>query len=137
MARSAGLLLLKWLIIPAALAAAGYFFIGPRVGKYVSAVGTEPATVEASSGEAATTTSDQQTNFPAPDVEVKVGGAASNVHRPKRKRRKRSTKPKPPVTVKAPDQAAPPPDQGGSGGAATTGGDTGTTGGGDTGGAGG
>ena len=137
MARSAGLLLLKWLIIPAALAAAGYFFVGPRVGKYVSAVGASAAPVEPDTTQATPTPKDQQTNFPAPDVEVKVGGAASNVSRPKRKRRKKTTKPKPAVTAPVPVQAAPPPDQGGSGGAVTTGGDGGTTGGGDTGGGGG
>jgi hypothetical protein len=131
MARSAGFLLLKWLIIPAALAAAGYFFIGPRVGKYVKADSGTQAPVEAAQPTSSSTS--EQTSFPAPDVEVKVGTAASSTHRPKRKKRRRTTKPKPSASAAA---TTIPADPGGSGGAATTGGDgtTGGTTGGDTGG---
>lgn len=133
MARSAGWFILKWLLIPAALAAAGYYIIGPRIGALAPPkpgvdTGTPPPQTPPTHESSAT---GSQTSYPAPDVTVTRG--SGQVTPPKRHRRRRPAKP-------APDTAAPAErpaqtDQGGSGGAATTtgGGDTGTTTGGDTG----
>lgn len=133
MARSAGWFILKWLLIPAALAAAGYYIIGPRIGALApSKAGIDtgaPAPQTPPAHDSATT--GNQTSYPAPDVTV-TRGSGQVAPAPPRRHRRRSTKPKPDAAT-TPDQPAQS-DQGGSGGAATTtGGGDGTTTGGDTG----
>ncbi|MFI5384548.1 MAG: hypothetical protein ACHQ50_00340 [Fimbriimonadales bacterium] len=120
-------MIVKWLVIPASLAAVGYYVIGPKIGKINSSppdTTAEPAPVPAVTHQADSGTT--ATSYPAPDVSVTRGATAEGSHKPRRHRR-----PKPKTEEPKPDEVAPP-DQGGSGGAATGGGTTG----GDTGGGG-
>ncbi len=123
MARSPGLVVLKWLIVPAILAAIGYFLIAPRIGSKLKIPGLqhEQPTAQPGPTQTHTGTTAMSTQYPSPDVEVQVGSLAGRPNHSVRPHRKR--KPKPVVDATAPvtDPVAPP---------TTTGGDTGGTGGG-------
>jgi len=105
-------MIIKWLVIPAALAATGYYIIGPRVGK----ISTD-AKDRSTQGQPKTTaaTSAQPSSYPAPDVNVKVG-ASSRGEAPHRRHHKKKPKPDAAATAPITDKVIPP-DQ------ATTGGD--------------
>jgi hypothetical protein len=120
MARSVVWVIVKWLVVPAALTALGYFVVGPKIGATLKnqipaakPASTEP--VSENSADAATTAA-----FPAPEVEVKVGSTAPRKRSSHRRRHRTSTRRTNPPPVEAPKEAAGPPppvDEGGSGGA--------------------
>lgn len=106
-------MVLKWLVFPAALAAFGYYVVGPRIGKVGLPSGIaqpEPSPAR----ETAAAPASQARTYPAPDVDVSVSGSAA-ASRPPRRRHRRKPKP----DVEAPPTTAPdvPVDSGGSGGA--------------------
>lgn len=125
MARSVAMLIVKWLLIPAALTAIGYYVVGPRIGDTLK---TAPSSNEpAKSGSAVEATAASNTvAYPAPDVEVKVN-ASTPRKKPRHRKGKRRSTTKTAETKPAQETTTTPPpdDQGGSGGAATTGGDGG------------
>lgn len=127
MARSVAMLIVKWLLIPAALTAVGYYIVGPRIGASLKNSAAAEPTKSSSATE--TTTAANTVSYPAPDVEVKVNSTAPK-KRPKR-HKPRGSKRRPQVRKPAAETPSTPPpvDQGGSGGAATTGGDGGSSGG--------
>ena len=125
----AGLLILKWLIIPAGLAAVGYYVIGPRLGNLPIPNMSSAPSSEPQHEEGAVSDKGKQAVYPSPDVNVKVGAVAHGdaEARAQRRRHKKATTPKAKPAEHTPGEATPPPDQGGSGGAATGGGTTGGT----------
>lgn len=108
----------KWLLVPASLAALGYFIIGPRVGdqvlspdakKKIQEVTGQPRPAPAgelniSNDEVLPDEDKPAKNYTAPDVEVTVN-PIGNTEREKPRRRRR--KKKPPVTPTTPSQQAP------------------------------
>ena len=108
-------LILKWLLIPAALAAAGYYFVGPRIGKIDTP--SLPKTAPPPEDTAVTqSTKENDKTYPAPDIDVKVGAVS---HKEPRKRvHRKKPKPKADDTVKV----TPPTDNGTTGGGDTGGG---------------
>lgn len=76
---------IKWLVIPAALAAAGYYYIGPELG----APRTEPVVIK--SPETNTAPAPKARRFKSePEVEVTVRRGAPP---PKKRRKRRTTTP--------------------------------------------
>ncbi len=132
MARSVGWFIVKWLIIPAALAAVGYYVVGPRIGNIKPSPPSEQQTPPPPQNAPVheSTTASNQTSYPSPDVTVTRGNAnsvtPSTSHR--RHRRRTSERPKPEAPTNTPPDVSNKTDEGGSGGAATGGGE-GTTGG--------
>lgn len=106
------LMFLKWLLIPASLAAVGYFFMGPLVPKLLP--GRAPITTP----ESTTSGGEEKKTYSEPDVEVSVKPASdsyrsrSSSDRPRRrKKRRRTTTTQPRVDtapVEAPVQDDPP-----------------------------
>jgi len=137
MARAAWLIL-KWLVIPVALACAGYYFVGPRINQFVpSGAADKPQDVSSqpTASVASTAPQDHQASYPPPDVSV-TSSASHDGSTPIRHHRTHHVE-KPKVTPPPVDQTTPP-DRGSVGG--TDGGDAGggdTGGGGNTGGGGG
>lgn len=110
MARSAGLAILKWLLVPVALVAVGYYLVAPQVQ---GRIGPKAKPQKAQEPK-------QETKkFPAPEVDVEVGAFAAE-KKPERPRRRRKRRTTPRIQQPPPEQI--PIDAGGSGGAATTGG---------------
>lgn len=106
-------LVLKWLIIPIAVGAIGYYLVGPRVesnvspeliDKVKSASGIEVAEAKEVKPDTAERT------YKEPEVDVTVTALNKREDKPKRRRRKRTTTPKPSVTAPvAPEPAVAPP----------------------------
>lgn len=117
----AGMLLIKWLLFPAALAAVGYFFVGPRIGKLSGPVASSTP-IQDSAQQA---TDKKQTAFPQPEVDVSVDAVKKPKEKPKKRRRRHTTKPA--VSKPTADPVAPPVESTTGGGTtgAGTGGDTG------------
>ncbi len=125
MARAAWLFV-KWLVIPIALACAGYYVVGPRVSQYMPEA-IQPQRSAPVASQPASRAHEDTAAYPTPDVSVSQRTGDDTPPVPKRHHKRKA---KPADQVPAPDQG-PPPDQGGSGGAATTGGnDAGGSGGG-------
>ena len=120
----AGWFILKWLIIPAGLTAVGYYVVGPRLGNLPIPSSIYPGADTQATKPAEPET--KQSNFPSPEVNVKVGALQKGdaEARARRRQRRKRSRPKPPATAAAPVNVVPPVDEGGSGGAATTGGET-------------
>jgi hypothetical protein len=116
----AGWLILKWLILPAALAAIGYYIIGPRLGNLPVPGMIQAPAIGTSHDDATDADKGKQTNFPSPDVDVKVGSVAHGEHPKPTRHHRRHAAQKPAETP--PTQTAPPGGQDQGGGATTTGG---------------
>src|SRR3954465_4174706 len=101
-------LVAKWLVVPAALAAVGYFIVGPHIGPSIVPKGTTPTAppVTSTDQSADTASGDTDTpNYSAPDVVVssqQLGGSrsrrarsldADGTQRPRRHRRHKTTTP--------------------------------------------
>lgn len=106
--------IVKWLLIPAALVALGYFYIGPKLGSKDMPVNLAP--IEKPSPADSTAK-----KFPEPEIDVSVDSlhASSTTTKKPRKRRRRRRPAVESTVQSAPDT---PVDSGGSGGAATAGG---------------
>jgi hypothetical protein len=108
----------KWLIVPVALMAIGYLFVGPRVEskmpelkERVLGTGAERKNKEAEPDPAKTASATPISNskFTAPEVDVSVTALNNRQDPPKRKRRKRKkSAPKTTVVPDAPPVAPPP-----------------------------
>jgi|GEM_PF-5909874 len=119
----AGWLILKWLVIPVALASAGYYFVGPRINQYVPGANTEKPTgtsTEPAASVATTAPQEHQTSYPPPDVSVTSSASRDGATPVRHHRHHPVEKPK---TETTPTDQAPPPDRGSIGG--TDGGDAG------------
>ncbi|HJP82812.1 MAG TPA: hypothetical protein VJ835_04830 [Fimbriimonadaceae bacterium] len=112
---------LKWLVVPIALAAVGYFLVGPRVEnnvpeeykqKAAQVMRGESSQPEKSENEADATPASNQSKFAEPQVDVTVTALGTRQDPPKRKKRRRR---KPKVETPAPTETAPaiPPDNAG------------------------
>lgn len=125
--RSALTYLVKWILLPAAIGAAGYYFVGPRIG------GVAPRTADASDSVPATATESSSPapaevhDYPAPDVTVSVDSNLANrtasLTRKPRQKPKKKTRPVHHVDTKVapdpqPDVDPAPPGAAGDGGSA-------------------
>ena len=108
--------IVKWLVVPALLAATGYYFVGPRVtDKLPPEIKERVQAATAGNGRLSTSTSPESaTNgdpltsgkpFAAPEVDVTVS-QLGNPEKPKKKKRRRRRKP----PVEAPSPSIPGPD---------------------------
>lgn len=109
-ARESLLAFVKWFVVPAALGATGFYFLGPRLGEKAAA----PASKTSPSAEPDAT--EQPTSsivaFPSPSVNIDarpMNESASNSQKPPKKRRRRRT-PAPSASPSAPPADAPPGD---------------------------
>lgn len=137
-----GLVLLIWLVIPAALGVVGYYFIGPNIGKSTILTNlADKAGLPASKPAEPDTKRDPvieegepaSKKYGEPEVEIMVSktgkrARTSETNRPRR-RVKRAEPRTEPAPESAPEDTTPsiPEDEGGSGGAGggeTTGGET-------------
>ena len=125
-ARSAISYVVKWLIIPGAIGALGYYLVGPRIGT-APPIKIKGLTDTGSTKPPQTTVENTDApdhHYPQPDVQVQTvnghGRRVEVVHKPRHKTPRKKKPVDTPTTT--------PVDQGGSGGAAappTTGGTTG------------
>lgn len=102
--------LVKWVIIPAALVALGYFYIGPKLGSSIAptiAPVVKPEGVPAKTGK----------TYPKPEIDVSVEGMQKGDTQP-RKRRRRRHRSTTSSTSNATAAPSTPTDEGGSSGAA-------------------
>lgn len=138
-----GMVILIWLVIPAALGVVGYYFIGPNIGKSTILTNladkaglpaTEKAAPESKSNPVIEESEPTSKKYGEPEVEVMVSKSGKRARtsespRPRRRVKRAETRPAP-SEDSAPAEPAPsdtPEDEGGSGGAGggeTTGGET-------------